>query len=96
MQINGAHGIDVTTQPDRIDELGAALVQHGVTAFVPTVITCSEPVRRAALAAWAARDPARAAPAAAVPLGLHIEGPMLSPARGALIPLTSSPRRVPT
>ena len=23
VQINGAHGIDVTTQPDRIDELGS-------------------------------------------------------------------------
>ncbi len=79
LQINGAHGIDVTTEPDRIDELGAALVRYGVTAFVPTVITCTEPVRRAALAAWAERD-ATAAPGA-VPLGLHIEGPMLSPAR---------------
>jgi N-acetylglucosamine-6-phosphate deacetylase len=80
LQINGAHGIDVTTQPERIDELGATLVRYGVTAFVPTVITCSQPVRRVALAAWAARDPA-GTPAAAVPLGLHIEGPMLSPAR---------------
>ena len=80
VQINGAYGIDVTTQPDRIDELAAALVRHGVTAFVPTVITCSETMRRAALAAWAAREPS-GAPAAAVPLGLHLEGPMLSPAR---------------
>ncbi|HEY5876262.1 MAG TPA: N-acetylglucosamine-6-phosphate deacetylase [Ilumatobacteraceae bacterium] len=87
LQINGAHGIDVTTQPDRIDELGATLVRYGVTAFVPTVITCAEPVRRAALAAWAARDPA-GAPAAAVPLGLHIEGPMLSPARKGAHPAT--------
>jgi N-acetylglucosamine-6-phosphate deacetylase len=79
LQINGAHGIDVTTAPDRIDELGAALVRYGVTAFVPTVITCSEPVRRAALVAWASRD--AAALPGAVPLGLHIEGPMLSPAR---------------
>ena len=79
LQINGAHGIDVTTEPDRIDELGQALVRYGVTAFVPTVITCSEPVRRAALAAWAGRDAGELP--GAVPLGLHIEGPMLSPAR---------------
>ena len=58
VQINGAHGVDVTTEPERIDELGAALVRYGVTAFVPTVITCAEPVRRAALAAWTARDAA--------------------------------------
>ncbi len=79
VQINGAHGIDVTTEPERIDELGAALVRYGVTAFVPTVITCPESVRRAALAAWAGRDPAGAT--GAVPLGLHLEGPMLSPVR---------------
>ena len=79
VQINGAHGVDVTTEPERIDELGAALVRYGVTAFVPTVITCAEPVRRAALAAWAARD--AAGDVGAVPLGLHLEGPMLSPVR---------------
>ena len=27
VQINGAHGIDVTTQPGRIDELGALLTR---------------------------------------------------------------------
>ena len=35
VQINGAHGIDVTTQPERIDELGARprpLRRHGVRA----------------------------------------------------------------
>ena len=29
VQINGAHGIDVTTQPERIDELGNVLVRYG-------------------------------------------------------------------
>jgi N-acetylglucosamine-6-phosphate deacetylase len=79
LQINGAHGIDVTTEPGRVDELGEALVGYGVTAFVPTVITCPEPVRRAALAAWAARGSGGGR--GAVPLGLHLEGPMLSPTR---------------
>ena len=79
MQINGAHGIDVTTQPERIDELGAVLVRYGVTAFVPTVITCPPATRAAALAAWRAQRPATAS--GAVPLGLHLEGPMLAPAR---------------
>ncbi len=40
-QINGAHGIDVTEEPHRIVELGAELTRYGVTAFVPTVITCA-------------------------------------------------------
>lgn len=77
VQIIGAHGIDVTTQPERLAELGALLPRDGVTAFLPTVITCEPALRTAALAAWAARPPA----AGAVPLGLHFEGPMLAPAR---------------
>ena len=56
VQINGAHGIDVTTQPHRIDELAAFLPRYGVTAFLPTVITCPPEVRAAALAAFAERS----------------------------------------
>ena len=55
VQINGAHGIDVTTQPHRIDELAAFLPRYGVTSFLPTVITCAPEVRAAALAAFAGR-----------------------------------------
>jgi N-acetylglucosamine-6-phosphate deacetylase len=74
-QINGAHGIDVTTEPGRIGELGAELTRYGVTAFVPTVITCSPQARAAALAADGAGG------GGAVAVGLHLEGPMLAAAR---------------
>ena len=84
VQINGGHGIDLTTQPDRIDELGSLLVRYGVTAFVPTIITCSPAARQAALDAWRHRDDQ---PAAAVPLGIHFEGPMLSPERRGAHPV---------
>jgi N-acetylglucosamine-6-phosphate deacetylase len=77
LQINGAHGIDVTTQPERIGALAAVLPRYGVTAFLPTVITCPSAQRAAALA-WFADRPTTAG---AVPLGLHLEGPMLAPAR---------------
>jgi N-acetylglucosamine-6-phosphate deacetylase len=83
-QINGAHGIDVTAEPHRIGELGAELTRYGVTAFVPTVITCSARQRAAALAGRAADASAADEPAAdggAVAVGLHLEGPMLAPAR---------------
>lgn len=77
-QLNGAHGIDVTSEPHRIGELGVHLCRYGVTAFAPTVITCSPGQRTAALAA----DLAGAGGAIAV--GLHLEGPMLAPGhRGA-------------
>ena len=58
VQINGAHGIDVTTQPHRIDELAAVLPRYGVTAFLPTVDHV--PARRAARPRWR-RGPSAAA-----------------------------------
>jgi N-acetylglucosamine-6-phosphate deacetylase len=60
------------------------LTRYGVTAFVPTVITCSARQRGAALADRAAGGSAadqRAAHVGAVAVGLHLEGPMLAPAR---------------
>ncbi len=79
VQINGAHGIDLTARPDRIDDLAAQLPQHGVTAFLPTIVTCPRDLRTAALEAWRRRDGERAG--SAVALGLHVEGPMLAPIR---------------
>jgi N-acetylglucosamine-6-phosphate deacetylase len=77
LQINGADGIDVTSQPERIGELAARLPRAGVTAFLPTVVTSPTAVRDHALAVFAALEPGPGA----VPLGLHLEGPMLSPVR---------------
>lgn len=74
LQINGAGGIDVTTQPSRLGELAATLPRYGVTAFLPTVVTCPPAVRAEALSAWAPL----VLDAGAVPLGLHLEGPMLA------------------
>ncbi len=76
-QINGAHGIDVTAEPERIEELGAELTRYGVTAFVPTIITSSPERRAAALAA----DGTHRGGGGAVAVGLHFEGPMLAPPR---------------
>jgi N-acetylglucosamine-6-phosphate deacetylase len=79
LQCNGAGGIDLTAQPQRLWEVAALLPRWGVTAWVPTIVTSPEPVRRRAVAAL------RAGPAhdtvGAQPLGLHFEGPYLAPAR---------------
>jgi N-acetylglucosamine-6-phosphate deacetylase len=79
LQCNGALGIDVTSQPDRLWELGAALPRWGVTAWLPTVVTAPAGAVDAARAALAAGPPAGWR--GAVPLGLHLEGPFLAPAR---------------
>ena len=86
VQINGGHGIDLTSEPERAVELARSLPRYGVTSFLPTIITCEEERRSAALAWWAAgRDSSQAG--GAVPLGLHLEGPMLAVSRRGAHPL---------
>ncbi len=80
LQVNGAGGVDVTATPDRLGEVGRELVRHGVTAWLPTVVTSRAETRLAASAALAAAH-ARPDPGAAAPLGLHLEGPLLAEAR---------------
>jgi N-acetylglucosamine-6-phosphate deacetylase len=80
LQCNGAGGIDLTSNPDGIVDVGRVLVQFGVTAFLPTVVTSPAATRARAITSmqavvrrgWRAGDGARA-------LGLHFEGPALSP-----------------
>lgn len=79
LQVNGAAGIDLTLEPTRLWEVAAALPAHGVTAFLPTIITSSPVAREAALETLAAGPPEGWA--GAWPLGLHFEGPMIAPAR---------------
>jgi N-acetylglucosamine-6-phosphate deacetylase len=80
LQVNGAAGVDLTATPERLWEVAAALPRHGVTSFLPTVVTTGPGTRRRALETLAAGRPADVRPGAD-PLGLHIEGPMLAPGR---------------
>jgi N-acetylglucosamine-6-phosphate deacetylase len=57
--------------------VAAALPRWGVTSWLPTVVTAPPSARAHAMAALAAFDD----PTAAVPLGLHLEGPFLAPER---------------
>ena len=78
LQINGALGIDLADEPERLWEVGAALSRYGVTGFLPTIITSPAGTPERAMAALADRP---AGFAGAEPLGLHLEGPMLNPDR---------------
>ena len=85
LQLNGAFGHDITTDPLKMWSIGERLLSHGVTAFLPTVIS-SPPQRR-----QAAYDAIRSRPAGyrgAMPLGLHIEGPALAPDYAGVHPRT--------
>ncbi|MEO1061771.1 MAG: N-acetylglucosamine-6-phosphate deacetylase [Actinomycetota bacterium] len=81
LQVNGGWGADITSEPATMWPLAERLVAHGVTSFLPTVVT-SPPA-----AVGAARGALRGRPTeftGAEPLGLHLEGPFIAPAkRGA-------------
>lgn len=79
IQINGGFGHDFTAHPDTIWAVGARLPSTGVTAFLPTIITSPPATIAEARQVLAAGPPTGYA--GAVPLGLHLEGPMLSPRR---------------
>jgi N-acetylglucosamine-6-phosphate deacetylase len=76
LQVNGAFGEDVGTDPGALAAISRALPRTGVTAYLPTAI--SWPAERYA-GLFEAVDRA-AAPGARI-LGVHLEGPFLAPSR---------------
>jgi N-acetylglucosamine-6-phosphate deacetylase len=79
LQVNGAAGIDLTSQPERLWEVASALPRYGVTTFLPTIVTSPPEVVERALEALSAGPPPGWV--GARPLGLHLEGPMIAPNR---------------
>jgi len=79
LQVNGAGGHDTTDEPASIWAVGEAIAATGVTAFLPTVITAPAGRIEDALAVLEEGPPAGYR--GAIPLGLHLEGPFLSPDR---------------
>lgn len=78
LQVNGGFGVDLTSEPARLPELARALPRTGVTSFLPTIIT--SPIERyPELLTTLTR--AAAETEGAQPLGVHLEGPYLSPQR---------------
>ena len=76
IQINGAFGDDFADPGARMDVICRDMPRFGVTGFVPTIVTSAPKVYGPALANLAPRS--RAGEAAV--LGVHIEGPYISPA----------------
>jgi N-acetylglucosamine-6-phosphate deacetylase len=76
VQVNGGDGVDFTIEPDRLEEVARRLPPTGVTSFLPTIISapCGTVERACAAMLGYVREPV-----AARPLGLHLEGPYLSP-----------------
>jgi N-acetylglucosamine-6-phosphate deacetylase len=73
LQVNGFGPHDLRDgQPSTVGAITRELLAHGVTTWLPTIVSTTEDVRLAALDAIAADGSA---------LGVHLEGPWLNPVR---------------
>lgn len=82
LQVNGAVGVDLTSQPERIGEVASFLVECGVTSFMPTVVSSAAADTAAAIAALRVTSDE-----GAHSLGIHLEGPFLNPLRAGAHPV---------
>ncbi|MDB5107773.1 MAG: N-acetylglucosamine-6-phosphate deacetylase [Candidatus Binatus sp.] len=96
LQVNGSHGIDVmNASPDLIAKISRALAAEGTTAWLPTVVTAPmEKIERAHDSIAAAMEASSGLSSDSAPiLGMHLEGPFISPVRlGAHPKLNLEPR----
>jgi len=75
LQVNGVGDADFTADPAAIPGAAELLPRSGVTSFLPTIVTSTRGTVERALAAL--EHPVDGA----APLGLHVEGPFISPHR---------------
>jgi N-acetylglucosamine-6-phosphate deacetylase len=85
VQVNGAYGYDFTNDATSVAEVASKLPATGVTGYVPTIITSKFDAYPARLREVA--EAMRANPSGAHILGVHLEGPYLSPLRKGAHPV---------
>ncbi|HYJ13811.1 MAG TPA: N-acetylglucosamine-6-phosphate deacetylase, partial [Thermomicrobiales bacterium] len=77
LQVNGADGVEADDDPRHIEHISRWSVASGVTAWLPTVVTSAADFYPSVFEGWSQVDTT----IGAKPLGFHLEGPFLAPAR---------------
>jgi N-acetylglucosamine-6-phosphate deacetylase len=80
LQVNGGAGVQVTDGHGALDRLETTLLARGVTSYLPTLVSAPDDVLTGAVQELAERVAEPASPA----VGVHLEGPFLSPARAGV------------
>jgi N-acetylglucosamine-6-phosphate deacetylase len=75
LQVNGAIGLEVGESARAIESIARWMTESGVTAWLPTVVTSPASFYPTFFEHWAEVDFS----VGATPLGLHLEGPFLTP-----------------
>jgi N-acetylglucosamine-6-phosphate deacetylase len=82
LQVNGFAGVDVlAADADGLREIARALPEHGVTSWLPTLVTAAPARTEHALVVLREAVEGPRVPGTARALGVHLEGPFLSPER---------------
>jgi N-acetylglucosamine-6-phosphate deacetylase len=77
LQVNGAVGREVTGGHEALEAIDRFQLSHGITSYLPTIITTDTATAERALGEIAERADDPASPVA----GAHLEGPFLNPER---------------
>jgi N-acetylglucosamine-6-phosphate deacetylase len=76
VQINGAFGIDLTSNPEEVDHIARGLCRYGVTSFLPTIVSASADHYKQGIPLL--KEKIGNTDAATI-LGIHLEGPFINP-----------------
>lgn len=80
IHVHGADGVEVMDgTPEAIRKIGRFHAMHGTTGWLPTTLTASIPALEQSLRASKVVQEDSSAPAGAAVLGVHLEGPFISP-----------------
>ena len=84
LQLNGAYGVDFSSNPDGINKVAVRIPETGVTAFLVTFITSpmdeyADKLRATLVAQAAVAEITKTHKPAARVFGAHLEGPFLNP-----------------